>query len=89
MTSQEGRPYCTRAGMYLVEKNKNQNLLNQCRECNAIRFIGCPGFKHREDTCDRDANTWARWWYLNEPIADDFDATLPDKGAHRVILPKS
>jgi len=45
MEAQEGRPYCRRAGRYILPENwENANLSSQCRECIFIIYVGCPGF---------------------------------------------
>ena len=94
MIATEGRPYCKKAQIYLVERGQGADLLSQCRSCEYIEYVGCPGFKFKRKENRHDPSFyWARWWYNNEPIPDNwdkekFDPTIPDKNAHRVILPK-
>jgi len=75
MTAQEGRPYCIKAGCYIVNKGENQKLLKQCRDCCNVRYIGCPGFigKGQDDTPTWD---WIRWWYHDIPIPDRRDVLV-------------
>jgi len=69
-----GRPYCKKAQIYLVEREQSTELLSQCRSCEYIEFVGCPGFEFkRTENRHRPSLLWARWWYRNEPIPDNWN----------------
>ena len=63
----QGRAYCTKGNYYLVgEGDSNQRLLKQCRACDNIIYVGCPGFKSIK-TGDKKTRDWIRWWYYDIP----------------------
>jgi len=71
MTSaQLGRPFCIAAQIFLTEEGSVRELLEQCRECKSIRYIGCPSFRSRHDMHDAPSRDWAQWWYYDMPIPD-------------------
>jgi len=71
MPSKESRAYCSRGQMWLTTEESNANLLQQCRDCDHMRFIGCPGFHHKMEVCDPDTRDWIQWWYWNKPISKE------------------
>jgi len=69
MGAQEGKPWCRKAGRYILPEGwENTNLSPQCRECRFIIYVGCPGFdgSTKRDKVVEDYIRWMR----GEPVAE-------------------
>ena len=71
-----GKPYCMNAQKYLGDKS----LTRTCKECEHIRYIGCPGFKAKtRNPYDAKTRWWLDWWYYNKPIPKDYHEIIDSR----------
>ena len=61
MPSEKGRPWCSKAGMYLFSEPERRDAHKQCESCTNLIYVGCPDFLGNTKTALRRTEDYLRW----------------------------